>query len=82
MASTRYQPIQANCAIIWGQGDYDIEIETDDWVVYQGFVRKDFGTEFGPVLTGTLPCNSSDHAYRVLDRMLSVWAGQRQNSSE
>lgn len=59
MSSARYQCIQANCAIIWGQGDYDIEIETEDWAVYQGFVRNDFGTE----LVGTWLCNSNDHAY-------------------
>ncbi|KAH6988416.1 hypothetical protein EDB80DRAFT_730073 [Ilyonectria destructans] len=71
MSSARYQRIQANCAIIWGQGDYDIEIETDDRVDYQAFVRKDFGNEFGPPLAVTWLCKSSDHAWRELDRMLS-----------
>lgn len=34
MASAQGQRIQASCEIIWGTGDYDIDIETDDWISY------------------------------------------------
>jgi hypothetical protein len=37
--------IQELCTILWGKSDYgyDLEIETDDHVYYQAFVRKDNG---------------------------------------
>ena len=68
--------IQASCEIIWGTGDYDIDIETDDWISYMAIVKRDFGTSLGPPLTMTGLCRSSDHACRELDRMLGVWARQ------
>jgi hypothetical protein len=41
MSSAQGQHIKANCAIMWGNGDYAIDIETDDWVNYiQGRRQK------------------------------------------
>ncbi|KAI0134044.1 hypothetical protein BJ170DRAFT_608355 [Xylariales sp. AK1849] len=76
MASVRGKRIQANCRLIWGEGDYDIDVETDDLLHYIAFVKKDFGTSLGPPLTASGLCNSSDQACRELDRMLGVWAEQ------
>ena len=42
-------------------GDYDIDIETDDWISYYAVVNKDFGHSFGPPLTITGTCNSESH---------------------
>ncbi|RDL32514.1 Uncharacterized protein BP5553_08970 [Venustampulla echinocandica] len=78
-ADSQGQRIQDNCEIIWGKGDYDIDTETDDYLSYWSLVRKDFGLEFGPPLTMTGLCNSSEHAVRELDRMLGVWARQIQS---
>lgn len=50
MSSARGQRIEAYCEIIWGQGDYDLELETDetdDYVTCMIVVRKDLGTEYG-----------------------------------
>ena len=71
--------IQANCRIIWGNDDYDLDISTDDWEWYSCSVQKDFGTELGPPLTMTGLCNSSEKAWAELDRMLDVWARQVQS---
>lgn len=71
--------IQANCKIIWGDGDYDLDLETDDWVEYACVVKRDHGTSFGPPLTMTGLCNSEKQAWRELDRMLGVWARQIQS---
>lgn len=79
MSSVRGQRIQTNCEIIWGNADYDLDIETDDWETYACVVKKDFGSHFGPPLTMTGICNSEEQAWRELDRMLDVWARQIQN---
>jgi hypothetical protein len=79
MSSARGQIIQANCKIIWGDADYDLDVETDDWVTYSCIVKKDFGSHFGPPLTMTGICNSEEHAWRELERMLDVWARQVQS---
>ena len=34
ISSAQGQHIKANCAIMWGNGDFAIDIETDDWVNY------------------------------------------------
>jgi hypothetical protein len=68
--------IQANCKIIWGDDDYNIDIETDDWTSYLGYVKKDFGFSFGPLLAMTGFCSSREETWDELDRMLGVWAGQ------
>ncbi|KAG4442225.1 hypothetical protein IFR05_002274 [Cadophora sp. M221] len=71
--------IQANCKIIWGDGDYDLDLETDDWVEYACAVKRDYGTSFGPLLTMTGLCHSAEQAWGELDRMLGVWARQMQS---
>lgn len=43
-----------------------------------GVVKKDFGTEFGPPLTITGICNSTEHVWNELERMLGAWARQTQ----
>lgn len=78
MSSAQGQRIHASCEIIWGTGDYDIDIETDDWTLYMAIVKRDFGISLGPPLTMTGLCRSSNHACRELDRMLGVWARQIQ----
>lgn len=79
MATTRGERIQANCRIIWGEGDYDLDLETDDWETYWAVVKKDYETSFGPPLIITEICPSDEHAWRELDRMLGVWARQIQS---
>ena len=79
MSSAQGQRIQASCEVIWGKGDYDLDVETDDWVNYAAIVRKVFGDSLGPPLTMTGLCNSSDQAWDELDRMLRVWAKQVQS---
>lgn len=77
--SAQNERVQASCKIIWGEADYDFDLETDDWVTYAYVVRKDFGSRFGPPLTMTGICNSETHAWEELERMLSVWARQVQS---
>ncbi|KAJ5882693.1 uncharacterized protein N7473_011127 [Penicillium subrubescens] len=74
MSSPQGQRIQASCVTIWGSGDYDIDVETDDWASYYAVVKKDFGSSFGPPLTITGICQSEVHAWSELDRMLGLWA--------
>jgi hypothetical protein len=57
MSSAQGKRIQANCKIIWGDSDYEFDVETDDWINYWGFVKKDFGFFFGPPLTMTALCS-------------------------
>jgi hypothetical protein len=52
-AEAQGKRIQANCKIIWGDAHYEIEIETDDWTSYLGYVKKDLGFSFGPLLAMT-----------------------------
>lgn len=83
MSNLRGQRIQANCKIIWGsQNDYDIDIETDDYLNYACYVKADYGLSFGPFLTATSLCPSSEAAWARLDRMLEVWATQVQSSAQ
>jgi len=79
MSATQSKNITANCTIIWGAGEYDIDIETDDYVNYICYVKRDFGNAFGPPLTVTAVCSSSEQAWSELDRMLTVWARQVQS---
>ena len=69
--------MEANCEAIWGDDfEYDLDIETDDYLYYTCHVKKDFGTSFGPPLTMTSLCPSPEAAWAELDRMLSLWAAQ------
>lgn len=77
MFSTQCQRIEANCKTIWGNDcEYDLDIETDDYVNYRCLVKKDFGDSFGPPLTITSLCRSSEAAWAELDKMLELWAKQ------
>lgn len=77
MSSAQGQRIEANCKIIWGNHcEYDLDLETDDYVNYACTVKRDFGTSFGPPLTMTSLCPSSEAAWAELDRMLELWARQ------
>lgn len=64
MSSAQAKRVEINCKIIWGDAEYDLELETDDGVTYSYVVRKDFGTSFGPPLTMTGICNSETYAWR------------------
>ena len=77
MSDAQGKRIEANCKIIWGNDcEYDLDIETDDYVNYTCHVRKDFGDSLGPPLTMTSLCPSSEAAWAELDRMLELWATQ------
>lgn len=77
MSSLRGQRIQANCKTIWGDhNDYDLDVETDDYVNYACYVKADYGLSFGPPLTATSLCPSEAAAWAELDRMLELWATQ------
>jgi len=77
MSSTQGQRIEANCRIIWGNNcAHDLEIETDDHVNFMCHMERDLGHSFGPPLTMTSFCYSSEAAWAELDRMLGLWAEQ------
>lgn len=77
MPSAEGQRIEANCRTIWGDNcEYDVDLETDDYVNYVCIVRKDFGLSFGSPLTMTSLCPSEEAAWAELDRMLRSWAQQ------
>lgn len=81
MSDAQGERIQANCKIIWGDGDYDLDIESDNssYPSHLCFVKRDYGLSFGPALTMTGVCSSSEQAWNELDRMLSLWARQKQS---
>jgi hypothetical protein len=74
MSSERGQHIEANCKIIWGDDDYDLEIDTDDYLNDTCSVKKDCGLSFGPPLTMIPLLPSSEAAWAELDRMLAFRA--------
>jgi hypothetical protein len=75
--SSQGKRIEANCKIIWGEyHDYDLSIDTNDYVLYDCYVRKDFGTSFGPPLTMASASGSREKALNELDRILGLWAAQ------
>lgn len=77
MPTPRSERIEANCKVIWGpDSDYDLDLETDDYVNYACHVKKDFGLSYGPILAMTSLCPSEDAALAELDRMLLIWAEQ------
>lgn len=79
----RGQRIQDLCRTIWGNWDYDYEldIETDDYEEYQCFVKKDYGTAFGDPLTATMLCKGEEGAWSELERMLEHMAAQVQKKA-
>ena len=78
MTTEQVQKVQANCKIIWGDADYDLDLETD-WETYIYVVKKDYGLHLGPPLTMTGVCDSEKQAWSELDRMLDIWAKQVQS---
>jgi len=79
MSNDQGERIQANCRIIWGEGDYDLDIYADDYEYYSCWVKRDFGLSFGPPLTGTGLCSSPEKAWNEFDRMLREWAQSVKN---
>ncbi|KAM3560912.1 hypothetical protein BBAD15_g7986 [Beauveria bassiana D1-5] len=77
MPDEQGQRIKRNCELIWGIGDYDLDVETDDWVNYVASVKRDYISYYGPLLTMTPCCPSPEAAWNELDRMLSLWAKQK-----
>jgi hypothetical protein len=74
----RYRRMLSNCEAIWGKGDYDVDVETDDWEYYQGVVveYRDYGN-YPKTMTGLF--RSSEQAWDALDRELSTRARQLEN---
>ena len=66
----RGQRIQDYCKVIWGDGCYDIEVDTED-DYYYGHIRKEFDDHYGPMLLDSGRCDSMDEACDVLERMLA-----------
>jgi hypothetical protein len=69
----RGERIEAYCKTIWGNDDYDLEIDNEE-NLYYAWVRKDHGTHYGPLLTDSClsrPCHSADSACIELERMLA-----------
>ncbi len=81
MTSTRSQRIHTNSKTIWGDADYDLEIENDS-ETYAAVVRKEYETEYGPALIMTGICSSEEQALRELDRMLDGLARQVRSGQE
>ncbi|XMA11509.1 hypothetical protein WAI453_004300 [Rhynchosporium graminicola] len=79
MTDAQGERIQGNCKIIWGDGDYDLDLETEDWVAFACVVKRDHGTSFGPPLAMTGLCDSAEQAWSELNRTLGVWAKQIQS---
>ncbi|KAF2430154.1 hypothetical protein EJ08DRAFT_649944 [Tothia fuscella] len=67
--------IEANCARIWGaDAQYDLDMETNDNIHYQRFVKKDFGDSFSAPLIATVSCRGEAAALAQLDRELAQLA--------
>jgi hypothetical protein len=77
MTSARGQSIEDKCKIIYGnECDYDISFETDDYIDYMCYVRKDFGDRLGPLLTMVWGCPSKEAAAVALERQLDYGVQQ------
>lgn len=57
--------IEGLCKIVWGECDYELDAETDDWEEYSCIVGKDLGSSFGRPLTMTGLCDSEDEAWTL-----------------
>ncbi|EJP61425.1 uncharacterized protein BBA_09615 [Beauveria bassiana ARSEF 2860] len=42
MPDEQGQRIERNCGLIWNIGDYDLDVETNDWVNYVASVKRDY----------------------------------------
>lgn len=66
----RGQRIQDYCKAIWGDGYYDVEVDTEDDDHY-GYIRKEFDDFYGPMLLDSGRCGSIDEACEKLERLLA-----------
>jgi hypothetical protein len=82
--TTRGQRIQEYCTILWGKSDsgYDLDIETDHHMYYQGFIRKDNGYCFGPPIIATMLCSSADKAYDEMEKELAFYCKQKSSGNQ
>ncbi|KAA8565169.1 hypothetical protein EYC84_010909 [Monilinia fructicola] len=79
MASNRGETLLANCRSVWSDGDYELDVETDDYECWQGMVRKDYGNALGGLLTMTPLCDLEENAWAHLGMMWRAFAGQEQS---
>jgi len=68
--------LQGYCRIIWGEGDYDLSLETDDYLSYFYYVQKDYGTYLGDPIAMTTDRPSVEAAGWELERMLRACVAQ------
>ena len=66
----RGQRIQDYCKAIWGDGYYELDVDTED-DHYCGYIRKEFEDSYGPMLLDSGRCGSIDEACNELERMLA-----------
>jgi hypothetical protein len=67
--------IHAFCKLIWGEADYDIDLENERCESYWCIVKKDFGDSYGPPLIMTTSvCHTENAAFNELERMLRIKA--------
>jgi hypothetical protein len=72
--TARFERVQTNCKIIWGDKDYVFEMEGDHDNNFQVLVREDCGTYFRDPLTCTPLYVGQETAWKELDRVLSLGA--------
>lgn len=72
--ATQGERIQNYCTILWGESEYgyDIPIETDDYINYCAYIRKDSGHSFGDVVMASGACSSAEKACDELERRLAI----------
>ena len=66
----RGQRIQDYCKAIWGDGYYELDVDTED-DHYYGYIRKELEDSYGPMLLDSGRCGSIDEACNELERMLA-----------
>ncbi|KAF1985737.1 hypothetical protein K402DRAFT_464073 [Aulographum hederae CBS 113979] len=74
---SRCERMEANCRILWGPGEYVIDLEYEDATAFYPYeswstmVRRDFGDNFGLPLTMTpRTYRTAEAAWTELDRVL------------
>ena len=68
--AARAQRIRDYCKAIWGDGYYDIDVESEGDDHY-GYIKKDLGDSYGPLLLDSERCGSVDEARDKLERILA-----------
>ena len=72
---TQGKRMQANAKIICGnKTGYNIDLETNYWEWYMGYVKRDFGTPFRPPLAMVGPIEGKERAWAEMERMLAYSA--------